>query len=104
MQSVFQIRPSCRESRDFAKWSEDVPQEARSRCFVVLHGPEFNLKTLSCLTLYADDCAAWCQGLKYLAEDVRRASNRLHQVRVSLDIQLYLLVSFVSFSKSSFLR
>ena len=70
---------------------------------MVLHGPEFNLKTLSCLTLYADDCAAWCQGLKYLAEDVRRASNRLHQVRVSSDIQLYLYGIFCLLLKKQLL-
>ncbi len=80
---AFQVRPCCRDSRDFAKWSEDVPKEAKTRCFVIMHGSEFNLKTLSCLTLYADDCAAWCQGVAYLVEDVRRASNRLHQVGLS---------------------
>ncbi len=76
-----QIRQSYRESRDFSKWSDDVPPEAKDRCFVVFYGSEFNLKTLSCLTLYESDCAVWCQGLTYLMEDVRRASNRLHQVK-----------------------
>ncbi len=80
IREVKEVRQSYRESRDFAKWSEDVPQEARSRCFVVFYGAEFNLKTLSCLTLYADDCAIWCQGIVYLVDEVRKASNRLHQV------------------------
>ncbi len=72
---------------------------------MVLHGPEFNLKTLSCLTLYADDCAAWCQGLKYLAEDVRRASNRLHQVRVGKGLCFFRhsTLSLVTFLKKQFL-
>ncbi len=88
IREIKEVRQGYRESRDFSKWSEDVQPEAKSRCFVVFYGSEFNLKTLSCLTLYADDCATWCQGIRYLAEDVRRESNRLHQVRVWVGLGL----------------
>ena len=56
------MRPCSTASRDFAKWPDDAPQDSKKRCFVVFYGPEFNLKTLSCLTLYAEDCTMWCQG------------------------------------------
>jgi len=75
------VRQGSRDSRDFSKWSEDVPAEAASRCFVVTYGSAFNLKTLSCMTLYADDCGVWCRGLKHLMEDAAKASNRLNQVK-----------------------
>ena len=78
---IKEIRQSYRDSKDFTKWSEDVPQEQRNRCFVVFYGTGFNLKSLSCLTLYAEDCANWCKGLLFLLEDVKQASNRLHQER-----------------------
>ena len=54
----------------------------------MFYGSEFNLKTLSCLTLFENDCANWCQGLAYLVDDVRRASNRLHQVNTALEFFL----------------
>ena len=56
------MRPCSTASRDFAKWPDDAPQDSKKRCFVVYYGSEFNLKTLSCLTLYAEDCTMWCQG------------------------------------------
>ena len=57
-----QMRPCSTASRDFAKWPDDAPQDSKKRCFVVYYGAEFNLKTLSCLTLYDADVTTWCQG------------------------------------------
>ena len=56
------MRPCSTASRDFAKWPDDAPQDSKKRCFVVYYGSEFNLKTLSCLTLYDADVTTWCQG------------------------------------------
>eukprot|EP00095_Tigriopus_kingsejongensis_P002053 maker-scaffold254_size236139-snap-gene-1.12 protein:Tk02053 transcript:maker-scaffold254_size236139-snap-gene-1.12-mRNA-1 annotation:"1-phosphatidylinositol -bisphosphate phosphodiesterase gamma-1" len=81
IREIREIRQGSKESKDFARWSEDLPPDSLKRCFVIYYGSEFNLKSLSCLTLYVDECALWCQGLAYLMEDVRRASNRLHQER-----------------------
>ena len=62
IREIKEIRPNSRESKDFHRWSEDVPQDAKKRCFVIYYGSEFNLKSLSCLTLYAEECTLWCQG------------------------------------------
>ena len=46
------------------------------RCFVIYYGSEFNLKSLSCVTFYAEDCPLWCHGIQFLLEDIARASHR----------------------------
>jgi len=81
LRDVKEVRQGVWDSKDFAKWSEDVPSEASSRCFVVSYGQQFNLKTLSCMTLVAGDCAVWCRGLRHLTEDAKAANNGLRQER-----------------------
>ena len=53
------------------------------RCFVIYYGTEFNLKSLSCVTFYADDCPLWCNGIQFLLEDIGRASHRYDQMTSS---------------------
>ncbi|TRY67123.1 hypothetical protein TCAL_13126 [Tigriopus californicus] len=81
IREIREIRQGSKNSKDFIRWAEDLPLDSKKRCFVIFYGSEFNLKSLSCLTLYPDECPLICQGIAYLLEDVRRASNRLHQER-----------------------
>lgn len=64
IREIKEIRANSRESKDFHRWSEDLPQDAKKRCFVIYYGSEFNLKSLSCLTLYGEECNLWCQGIR----------------------------------------
>ena len=38
------------------------------KCFVVYHGKEFNLKSLSIVALSEAECETWYRGLMYLIE------------------------------------
>jgi len=66
-----------KQSRDFDKWSEDKAGLEVGRCFVIFYGREFNLKTLSVVALSESECEYWHKGLRFLMEDVARATYGL---------------------------
>ena len=73
-------------SREFDRWpaSESKSSPAHlhdEKFFVIYYGSEFNLKTLSVMALSENECELWLKGLKYLIEDVKSASYKLHQER-----------------------
>ena len=66
-----------KNSRDFDKWSEDAGLLTADRCFIIFYGSEFNLSSLSIVTLGVEECNQWIKGLKYLREDVLQATYGL---------------------------
>jgi phosphatidylinositol phospholipase C gamma-1 len=58
------------------KWSDDAQNIKPGRCFVVFHGTDFNLKTLSVVALSEQERELWVRGLNFLVEDIRTASYR----------------------------
>ena len=66
-----------KNSRDFDKWAEDSGLLAADRCFIIYYGSEFNLSSLSIVTLGVEECSQWMKGLKYLMEDVSQATYGL---------------------------
>ena len=66
-----------KNSRDFDKWSEDTGSLPADRCFVIFYGSEFNLSSLSIVTLGTDECSHWIKGLNYLMQDVAQATYGL---------------------------
>ena len=72
-----------KNSREFDRWLSSTAPDAKSadKLFVIYYGSDFNLKTLSAMALSESECNMWVTGLKYLVEDVRAASYKLHQER-----------------------
>ena len=66
-----------KNSRDFDKWAEETVSLAADRCFVIFYGSEFNLSSLSICSLGVEECNSWLKGLKYLCEDVAKATYGL---------------------------
>jgi len=66
-----------KQSRDFDKWSEEKAGLEVGRCFVIFYGREFNLKSLSVVALSETECEYWQKGLRFLMEDVSRATYGL---------------------------
>ncbi|XP_014674887.1 PREDICTED: 1-phosphatidylinositol 4,5-bisphosphate phosphodiesterase gamma-1-like [Priapulus caudatus] len=69
-----------RRSRDFERAGDDTSVSV-SCCFVVLHGAEFNLATLSLVAPNSEECADWVRGLSSLADDTRGAPYPLQVER-----------------------
>ena len=66
-----------KHSRDFEKCSDETQGLPHDRCFVIFYGSEFNLNSLSIAALGVDECNQWLKGLKYLREDIERATYGL---------------------------
>jgi phosphatidylinositol phospholipase C gamma-1 len=66
------------------KWSDDAQNIKPGRCFVVFHGTDFNLKTLSVVALSEQERELWVRGLNFLVEDIRTASYRY--IRMAKDL------------------
>jgi len=66
-----------KQSKDFDKWSEEKAGLEVDRCFVIFYGGEFNLKSLSVVALSQTECEYWQKGLRFLMEDVSRATYGL---------------------------
>ncbi|KAH3834748.1 hypothetical protein DPMN_108083 [Dreissena polymorpha] len=64
-----------KKSKDFDKWSEEARRH--KKCFVIYHGNDFKLRTLSVVADSMDECANWCKGLELLIEGARVASHTL---------------------------
>lgn len=67
-------------SRDFTKWSDDAQNIKPGRCFVVFHGTDFNLKSLSVVALSEHERELWVRGLGFLVEDIQAASYRYTEI------------------------
>ncbi|CAB4059466.1 PLCG1 [Lepeophtheirus salmonis] len=82
IRDIKEIRGASNKSRDFDRCTEEAIQNVKpSRCFVILYGKEFNLKTFSCVTISEEECNDWIEGLSYLLEDVATASYKHEQER-----------------------
>lgn len=68
LREVKEVRPG-KVSKDFERWPEDTKKIDPATCFVVFHGCEFRLKTLSVSAITAKDCEQWLKGLRYLVAD-----------------------------------
>ncbi|XP_052233156.1 1-phosphatidylinositol 4,5-bisphosphate phosphodiesterase gamma-1-like [Dreissena polymorpha] len=65
------------EVKDFDKWSDEARRHDDKKCFVIYHGNDFKLRTLSVVADSMDECANWCKGLELLIEGARVASHTL---------------------------
>ncbi|KAK9500321.1 hypothetical protein O3M35_001604 [Rhynocoris fuscipes] len=68
MREVKEIRPG-RSSKDFERWPEEAKRMENQRCFVIIYGSEFKLKSLSIAALSEKECDIWIRGLRCLVED-----------------------------------
>ncbi|KAH3773056.1 hypothetical protein DPMN_174406, partial [Dreissena polymorpha] len=66
-----------KKSKDFDKWSDEARRHDDKKCFVIYHGNDFKLRTLSVVADSMDECANWCKGLELLIEGARVASHTL---------------------------
>ncbi|CAB3376592.1 Hypothetical predicted protein [Cloeon dipterum] len=73
---VKEIRPG-KSSKDFEKWPDDARRQDASKCFVVVYGTEFKLKSLSIVAWSERECENWIRGLKYMITDTTNASYPL---------------------------
>jgi phosphatidylinositol phospholipase C gamma-1 len=57
-----------KNSKDFDKWEESKKIDYQ-KCFVILYGNEFKLKTFSVVAHSEKECDMWIKGLKYMFND-----------------------------------
>lgn len=57
-----------KNSKDFDKWEESKKIDYQ-KCFVILYGNEFKLKTFSAVAHSEKECDMWIKGLKYMLSD-----------------------------------
>jgi phosphatidylinositol phospholipase C, gamma-1 len=57
-----------KNSKDFDKW-EDSKKIDYQKCFILLYGNEFKLKTFSVVAHSERECDMWIKGVKYLLSD-----------------------------------
>lgn len=57
-----------KNSKDFDKWEESKKIDFQ-KCFVLLYGNEFKLKTFSVVAHSEKECEMWIKGVKYLLND-----------------------------------
>jgi phosphatidylinositol phospholipase C gamma-1 len=57
-----------KNSKDFDKWEESKKIDYQ-KCFVILYGNEFKLKTFSVVAHSEKECEMWIKGLKYMLND-----------------------------------
>jgi phosphatidylinositol phospholipase C gamma-1 len=57
-----------KNSKDFDKWEESKKIDSQ-KCFVLLYGNEFKLKTFSVVAHSEKECEMWIKGVKYLLND-----------------------------------
>ncbi|XP_026687233.1 1-phosphatidylinositol 4,5-bisphosphate phosphodiesterase gamma-1 [Diaphorina citri] len=67
--------------KDFDRWPEESGRVDAARCFIVLYGSEFKLKTLSIAAFSEKECGLWVTGLRYLVPDTLRAPYPLNVER-----------------------
>jgi phosphatidylinositol phospholipase C gamma-1 len=57
-----------KHSKDFDKWEESKKVD-QQKCFVILYGNEFKLKTFSVVAHSEKECDMWVKGIKYMLAD-----------------------------------
>lgn len=57
-----------KSSKDFDKWEESKKVDFQ-KCFVILYGNEFKLKTFSIVAHSEKECEMWIKGIKYMFND-----------------------------------
>ena len=67
-----------KQSKEFDKYSEEF-RNMDGKCFVVYHGKEFNLKSLSIVALSEAECDTWYRGLMYLIEVSLQGTHVLYR-------------------------
>ncbi|XP_058462061.1 1-phosphatidylinositol 4,5-bisphosphate phosphodiesterase gamma-1 [Malaya genurostris] len=60
-------------SKDFEKWLEEIKKIELRKCFVVFHGSDFKLRSLSVVALSEKECDMWIKGLKHMVADTINA-------------------------------
>ncbi|KAL8563654.1 hypothetical protein ACOMHN_055288 [Nucella lapillus] len=80
LREVKEVRAG-KASRDFDKWHEDSKKADGRVCFVVLHGKDFKLKTLSVVANTKEEYGVWRKGLEYLLQETQDALFQLQLER-----------------------
>ncbi|KAL4234228.1 phospholipase C [Mactra antiquata] len=62
-------------SKDFDKWPEEARRVDQKFCFVVYHGNDFKLQTLSVVAGSVEERDKWHKGLEFLIEEAHSASH-----------------------------
>lgn len=57
-----------KNSKDFDKWEESKKVDFK-KCFVLMYGNEFKLKSFSVVAHSEKECEMWIKGLKYMVHD-----------------------------------
>nr|XP_032830717.1 1-phosphatidylinositol 4,5-bisphosphate phosphodiesterase gamma-1-like [Petromyzon marinus] len=87
IREIKEIRPG-KNSRDFERYQDEARKVDALLCFVVLHGTEFRLKTLSIVADSKEEASVWVTGLNWLLTDTLWAPTAL-QIERWLRKQFY---------------
>ncbi|XP_011187776.2 1-phosphatidylinositol 4,5-bisphosphate phosphodiesterase gamma-1 [Zeugodacus cucurbitae] len=68
-------------SKEFRNCAEDSKRFEPAKCFVVLHGSSFKLKTFSVVALSEQEADNWVRGLRYMVQDTVNAPYPLQVER-----------------------
>ncbi|XP_037936423.1 1-phosphatidylinositol 4,5-bisphosphate phosphodiesterase gamma-1-like [Teleopsis dalmanni] len=68
-------------SKEFRNCSDDSKRFEPAKCFVVLYGNTFKLKTFSVVALSEQEAENWVRGLRYMVQDTVNASYPLQVER-----------------------
>lgn len=69
-----------KHSKDFEKW-EDSKKVDSVKCFVIMYGNEFKLKSFSVVAHSEKECEMWIKGLKYMVNDINHSPYPLQVER-----------------------
>ena len=58
-----------KSSKDFEKWNEESKKIDSMKCFVIMYGNEFKLKSFSVVAHSEKECEMWLKGLKFMVHD-----------------------------------
>lgn len=70
-----------KNSKEFRNCADDCKRFETGKCFVVLHGSAFKLKTFSVVALSEQEAENWVKGLRYMVQDTINASYPLQVER-----------------------
>lgn len=80
LREVKEIRVG-KNSKEFRNFAEETKKFETGKCFVVLYGSSFKLKTFSIIALSEQECENWVRGLKYMVQDTISAPYPLQVER-----------------------
>ncbi|XP_023302530.2 1-phosphatidylinositol 4,5-bisphosphate phosphodiesterase gamma-1 [Lucilia cuprina] len=70
-----------KNSKEFRNCPDEAKRFEAGKCFVVLHGSSFKLKTFSVVALSEQEAENWVKGLRYMVQDTVNASYPLQVER-----------------------